>query len=41
MEGTINEGIFNEKLPNLETFDVNNNLFEGQIPSTLPLNEHY
>ena len=35
MKGTIDKVIFNKTFPNLEIFDVNKNLFEGEIPTTL------
>ena len=34
LKGKIDEAIFFEKLPNLETFDINSNSFEGEIPKT-------
>ena len=35
MKGTIDNGVFNEKLPNLEILNVNKIFFEGEIPSKL------
>ena len=35
MRGKIDEAIFNDTLPNLEIFNVNNNFFEGEVPIIL------
>ena len=35
MRGSIDGEIFNKKLTNLEIFDVNSNIFEGEIPTLL------